>query len=62
MYEIRFPPSAHGFKLSPNYPDRLYYYPDGEYKMDMAKINPGRWVVERVVRHQHYCTVILKSV
>lgn len=62
FYSITFPLSAHGFKTSPTLRDRLYFYPDQQYKMDMMTIPPKRWIVNNILENKKAKTVILKSV
>jgi hypothetical protein len=49
---ITFPKTAHGFKLSPTYKNRMYYYPKEEYDMDMVEIPSQKFVIKDVVREE----------
>lgn len=56
-FDLVFGKDAHGFKLSPQYSDRMYYYPDDQYSMDVAKIPKGRWKIDKVISG-HISTIV----
>lgn len=56
-----FPASAHGFKLSPTFNNRLYYYPDEDYNMTIRDIPNKRWSINNIFEDKNNKVVILKS-
>lgn len=59
---IRFEKGCHGFKLSPMFKNRIYFYPKkGEYNLTMREIEPGKWSIESVVEKEKETIVYLNT-
>lgn len=58
---IRFTTGAHGFKLSAIHHDRLYFYADSNYDMDVKSIPPKKWTIHKIIKDTYAKFVILKK-
>jgi hypothetical protein len=56
---LAFGQKAHGFKLSAQYDNKIYFYPDGEYKMDMRIIEAGKWFIEHVIEDRLTAKIVI---
>lgn len=59
---LTFNPKAHGFKLSSMHYNRLYFYPNEDYDMDMTEIPKQRFTIAEVVRDKKCVQVFLKLI
>ena len=61
-HTLTFNKGCHGFKLSPVFRNRLYYYHKGEWDMDMGVTPSGRWIIKWVCDIDTKTFVILKNI
>lgn len=61
LISVRFTTVAHGFKLSATHYDRLYFYADNNYDMDVRSIPPKKWTIHKIIKDTYAKFVILKK-
>lgn len=59
VFIVKFPLYAHGFKLSPSYMNKIYYYRE-DYKMDVMEIPSNRWIISSIEETDVNIIVTLK--